>query len=142
MSTHNNVSWEMVLTAGFELDVLRGKLPYRPTIWVGVYAVPVGYHHQRQLTSKQLYLGTRYSALLTFIVFLIRADGSIKVPCQVRHAHPRVSGYFNLHLIAVRHHRRCESAAYFVVECDADLRRHAFMLVGHSPPFLLLSVCK
>jgi hypothetical protein len=42
MSAHNNVSWEVVVTAGFELDVLRGKLPYRPTIWVKFYAVPVG----------------------------------------------------------------------------------------------------
>ncbi|KAI0248120.1 hypothetical protein BJV78DRAFT_1239152 [Lactifluus subvellereus] len=27
--------WETVFTAGFELDVLRGKRPYRWTIWVG-----------------------------------------------------------------------------------------------------------
>ncbi|KAI0245760.1 hypothetical protein BJV78DRAFT_1260275, partial [Lactifluus subvellereus] len=26
--------WETVFTAGFELDVLRGKRPYRWTIWV------------------------------------------------------------------------------------------------------------
>jgi hypothetical protein len=30
----NNLSWETVFTAGFELDVLRGKRPYRWTIWV------------------------------------------------------------------------------------------------------------
>ncbi|KAH9962779.1 hypothetical protein BGW80DRAFT_857527 [Lactifluus volemus] len=54
--------WEVVVTAGFELDVLRGKLPYRPTIW--------------------LYLGTRYTALFTFIVFLIRADGTTRVSCR------------------------------------------------------------
>jgi hypothetical protein len=27
-------SWEMVFTMGFEIDILRGKRPYRWTIWV------------------------------------------------------------------------------------------------------------
>ncbi|KAH9962775.1 hypothetical protein BGW80DRAFT_857272 [Lactifluus volemus] len=64
MSTHNNVSWEMVVTAGFELDVLRGKRPYRRTIW--------------------LYLGTRYCALFMLIIFLIRVNSSesAKLACQ------------------------------------------------------------
>ncbi|KAI0246173.1 hypothetical protein BJV78DRAFT_831768 [Lactifluus subvellereus] len=52
--------WETVFTAGFELDVLRGKQPYRWTIWV--------------------YLGTRYTALLTFILTLIGENGG-KVSC-------------------------------------------------------------
>jgi hypothetical protein len=30
----NDTSWEILITAGFELDVLRGKRPYRWTIWV------------------------------------------------------------------------------------------------------------
>ena len=34
MSTHKSVSWETIFTAEFEVDVLRGKRPYRPTIWV------------------------------------------------------------------------------------------------------------
>ncbi|KAH9961993.1 hypothetical protein BGW80DRAFT_1563901 [Lactifluus volemus] len=55
--------WETVFTAGFELDVLRRKRPYRWTIW--------------------LYLGTRYTALLGFILFLIETDASgSKFPCQ------------------------------------------------------------
>ena len=29
-------SWETVFTMGFELDVLRGKRPYRWTIWVKI----------------------------------------------------------------------------------------------------------
>ncbi|KAI0248155.1 hypothetical protein BJV78DRAFT_839949 [Lactifluus subvellereus] len=53
--------WETVFTAGFELDVLRGKRPYRWSIW--------------------LYLGTRYTALVTFILTLIGEDGG-KVSCQ------------------------------------------------------------
>ncbi|KAI0246157.1 hypothetical protein BJV78DRAFT_1158090 [Lactifluus subvellereus] len=53
--------WETVFTAGFELDVLRGKRPYRWTIW--------------------LYLGTRYCGLLVFILTLIGEDGG-KVSCQ------------------------------------------------------------
>jgi len=32
--TRKTLSWETVLTAGFELDVLRRKRPYRWTIWV------------------------------------------------------------------------------------------------------------
>ncbi|KAI0246156.1 hypothetical protein BJV78DRAFT_192697 [Lactifluus subvellereus] len=53
--------WETVFTAGFELDVLRGKRPYRWTIW--------------------LYLGTRYCGLLLFILVLVGEDGG-KVSCQ------------------------------------------------------------
>ncbi len=30
----NNVSWETVMTTGFELDMLRRKRPYKWTIWV------------------------------------------------------------------------------------------------------------
>ncbi len=33
--TYTLTSWETVFTAGFELNILRGKLPYRWTIWVG-----------------------------------------------------------------------------------------------------------
>ncbi|KAI9456852.1 hypothetical protein BJY52DRAFT_536213 [Lactarius psammicola] len=53
--------WETVFTAGFELNVLRGKQPYRWTIW--------------------LYLGTRYTMLLSFILFFIQNDGG-HVPCR------------------------------------------------------------
>ncbi|KAI9456859.1 hypothetical protein BJY52DRAFT_1417012, partial [Lactarius psammicola] len=53
--------WETVFTAGFELNVLRGKQPYKWTIW--------------------LYLGTRYSCLLMYIVFFI-LNNSSHVPCQ------------------------------------------------------------
>jgi len=53
--------WETVFTAGFELDVLRRKRPYRWTIW--------------------LYLGTRYTGFIAFILFLIDMDGP-RVPCQ------------------------------------------------------------
>jgi len=30
----NNLSWETVITTGFELDMLRRKRPYKWTIWV------------------------------------------------------------------------------------------------------------
>ncbi|KAI9439565.1 hypothetical protein H4582DRAFT_1536949 [Lactarius indigo] len=53
--------WETVFTAGFELNALRGKQPYGWTIW--------------------LYLGTRYTCLLTFILFFIQNDAG-QVPCQ------------------------------------------------------------
>ncbi|KAF8499559.1 hypothetical protein F5888DRAFT_85788 [Russula emetica] len=54
--------WETVITLGFELDILRGRRPYRWTLW--------------------LYLGTRYTLLCTFIVFFIDSDGP-KVPCHL-----------------------------------------------------------
>ncbi|KAH9962067.1 hypothetical protein BGW80DRAFT_1463602 [Lactifluus volemus] len=54
--------WETLCTVGFELDVLRGKRPYRRTIW--------------------LYLATRYPAFLAFIIYFIDIDSSIKLPCQ------------------------------------------------------------
>ncbi|KAI0246169.1 hypothetical protein BJV78DRAFT_1286696 [Lactifluus subvellereus] len=53
--------WETVFTAGFELDVLRRKRRYTWSIW--------------------LYLGTRYTALTTIVLFLVGADGG-KVSCQ------------------------------------------------------------
>ncbi|KAH9962065.1 hypothetical protein BGW80DRAFT_868233 [Lactifluus volemus] len=59
--------WETILTADFELEVLRRKKPYRWTIW--------------------LYLGTRYTTLLTFIMYLvdsaIASDSRTKLPCQL-----------------------------------------------------------
>ncbi|KAI0246167.1 hypothetical protein BJV78DRAFT_194485 [Lactifluus subvellereus] len=50
-----------LFTAGFELDVLRGKRPYRWTIW--------------------LYLGTRYCGLIVFILTIIGEDGG-KASCR------------------------------------------------------------
>jgi hypothetical protein len=41
ISSCDNPSWETVITTGFELDVLRGKRPYRWTIWVSAL------HHTR-----------------------------------------------------------------------------------------------
>ncbi|KAH9954907.1 hypothetical protein BGW80DRAFT_1566400, partial [Lactifluus volemus] len=46
--------WETLLSANFELDIFRGNRPYRRTIW--------------------LYLGTRYSGLLSFVMILIMMD--------------------------------------------------------------------
>ncbi|KAI0291214.1 hypothetical protein B0F90DRAFT_1778573 [Multifurca ochricompacta] len=62
--------WETLFTAGFELDVLKGKRPYRWTIWI--------------------YLGTRYITLLAFIISFIDMDGP-KLPCK-----PFVVTYFAL----------------------------------------------
>jgi len=62
--------WETVLTAGFELDVLRGKRPYKWTIW--------------------LYLGTRYTGLLAFVCFFVYVDAH-GIPCQ-----PFITAFFAL----------------------------------------------
>ena len=66
MSTNNHVSWETVLSMSFEMDVLRGKRPYRWTIWVGSLAA-LGHYHGLTWSSyilehvTQLYLGLSYS---------------------------------------------------------------------------------
>ena len=72
-------SWETVFTMGFELDVLRGKRPYRWTIWVSHPSQLINAHH---LNGRQLYLGTRYVGLASFVVFFIDTDSG-KVPCHV-----------------------------------------------------------
>ena len=72
---------------GFELDVLRGKRPYKWTIWVS----HLYYGISSQPESKQLYLGTRYAALLGFILYIIDTDGG-KVPCEVRLAYSCLLG--------------------------------------------------
>jgi hypothetical protein len=72
-------SWEIVFTLGFELDIIRGKRPYRWTIWVS--RLPLLIDPLERMT-RQLYLGTRYFGLATFIVFFIDTDGG-KVPCHV-----------------------------------------------------------
>jgi hypothetical protein len=66
--------WEIAFTMGFELEILRGKRPYRWTIW--------------------LYLGTRYVGLASFIVFFIDTDGG-KVPC-----HPLIVANYTLPYIS------------------------------------------
>ena len=80
ISSYNNVSWETVMTVGFELDVLRGKRPYRWTIWVSSL-LEIGSHYH--LIKNQIYLGTRYFGLLGFVLLLINID-SVRLNCQVR----------------------------------------------------------
>ena len=48
--TYNHLSWETVLTAGFELDVLRRKRPYRWTIWVSSLQHTWAHHHLKELS--------------------------------------------------------------------------------------------
>ena len=48
ISTCNNLSWETVFTAGFELDVLRRKRPYRWTIWVSSLQHTWAHHHLKE----------------------------------------------------------------------------------------------
>ncbi|KAH9170126.1 hypothetical protein EDB89DRAFT_2191177 [Lactarius sanguifluus] len=115
--------WETVFTMGFELDVLRGKRPYKWTIWP--------------------YLGTRYFGLAAFIVFFVDTDGG-KVPCQplivANYALPYISWAFASLIIVIRvqvlfqhrtatHDTECtplqhcdmESPYYHVVNCDRNI---------------------
>ena len=45
---YNDASWEFMITAGFELDVLRGKRPYRWTIWVSALYIAKPRRPQRK----------------------------------------------------------------------------------------------
>ena len=74
-------SWEIAFTLGFELDIIRGKRPYRWTIWVSRLPQLDRSPGPERMT-RQLYLGTRYFGLATFIVFFLDTDGG-KVPCHV-----------------------------------------------------------
>lgn len=74
-------SWEIAFTLGFELDIIRGKRPYRWTIWVSCLLLLDRSLGPERMT-RQLYLGTRYFGLATFIVFFLDTDGG-KVPCHV-----------------------------------------------------------
>ena len=65
---YNNLSWETVLTAGFELDVLRGKRPYKWTIWVSrLYYGPMGYSHGLNRSSYTLERATQLYSLSSCI---------------------------------------------------------------------------
>ncbi|KAN0130503.1 hypothetical protein V8E53_011589 [Lactarius tabidus] len=95
--------WETVFTAGFELNILRGKQPYRWTIWI--------------------YLGTRYSCLLMFIAFFIHNDAG-HVPCKpfilIKYACNMVSWAFAsliivLRIIAIWDYNRIVSSISFSV---------------------------
>ncbi|KAI0048708.1 hypothetical protein FA95DRAFT_1557795 [Auriscalpium vulgare] len=55
------IIWEICTTCGFELDVLRGRRPYRWTIWI--------------------YVGCRVSALVTFMILAIETDASGLTRC-------------------------------------------------------------
>ncbi|KAH9956479.1 hypothetical protein BGW80DRAFT_1466352 [Lactifluus volemus] len=102
--------WETMFTLGFELDVLRGKRPYRRTIWVGHNVMP---RSSPPPKSKQLYLGTRYTALLAFIVYFIDIDSSVILPCQL--------------VTTTSYVRVPHSITHFAtaIECDFDPRRIA-----------------
>jgi hypothetical protein len=82
ISSRNIVSWEIVTTVGFELDVLRGKRPYRWTIWVSFLHKTESHYH---LNGHQLYLGTRYAGLLgfVFLFIIVDRDGGGWINCQV-----------------------------------------------------------
>jgi hypothetical protein len=95
--------WETVFSARFELNVLRGKQPYRWTIWI--------------------YLGTRYSCLLMFIAFFIHNDGG-HIPCRpfilMNYAFDQISWAFAsliivLRVVAIWDHNRLVSSVSFSV---------------------------
>jgi len=56
-SSCDDPSWETVTTAGFELDVLRGKRPYRWTIWVSSshHSRPRGHLNEVAIPRNPLY---------------------------------------------------------------------------------------
>ena len=69
----NNLSWETVFTAGFELDVLQRKRPYRWTIWVSFLLHMWPCHHVDEIVIPRNPLHR-----LTFFHLLLHSSGRLK----------------------------------------------------------------
>ena len=118
---------------GFEIDVLRGKRPYRWTIWVSYPKYVINPH---PLNERQLYLGTRYFGLASFIVFIVDTDAG-KVPCHVSSNFSGAKGTTHLLFqpLIVANYVRAPHHSTSSRPTDATLRclRHYRMSVGLSP---------
>lgn len=66
------LSWETLLTAGFELDVLRRKRPYRWTIWVSHF------HHMGFHQLNELVVPWNPLHWLTWLHLLIHCHGRLR----------------------------------------------------------------
>jgi hypothetical protein len=82
-------SWEFFTTLGYELDVIRGRRPYRWTILVcGLLSGFVVAHtitEQRiiDLCLLQIYSITRIATLLSIILNMVGFDSTAPINCQV-----------------------------------------------------------
>ena len=81
--------WEYLTTLDFELDVIRGRRPYRWTIWVGNYR-----RYSRlpsftlvrtwvEFSVSQIYSLTRVSTLMAVILSFVAFDTTTPINCHV-----------------------------------------------------------
>src|SRR5260221_12567741 len=89
--------WEFFTTLGFEWRVIRGRQPYRWTIWVCshggffseqgtlVFRVPAC-EPRTDFIPGQIYFLTRLTTLMTVIINLVTLNLTTKTNCQVRPA--------------------------------------------------------
>ena len=81
-------SWEFVTNLGFEWSIIRGRRPYRWTIWVChdkpffLSWCPVWVVKELKF-FRQIYALTRLSALMTVIINLILLNNTTIISCQV-----------------------------------------------------------
>src|SRR6266851_1816819 len=73
ISSFDKLSWETVFTAGFELDVLRRKRPYRWTIWVSFLRHIWPCHHVDEIVIPRNPLHR-----LTCFHLLLHSSGRLK----------------------------------------------------------------
>jgi hypothetical protein len=78
-------SWEFFTTLGYEWDVIRGRRPYRWTIWVcSVLSGFVFAQRIIDLYPLQIYSITRVATLLSVILNMVRFDTTAPIYyCQV-----------------------------------------------------------
>jgi hypothetical protein len=81
--------WEFVTTLDYEWKVIRGRIPYRWTIWVrsGQRFALASSHMENFLVDsafiRQIYSLTRVAGLLGVLLSLVGADVMAPINCQV-----------------------------------------------------------
>ena len=151
ISAYNNLSWETVFTAGFELDVIRRKRPYKWSIWVcsrvtlciiwdlttisTKTAIPWNPLHR--VTCLRLLISLyrrprRFLSGKTLATPGFMADSEIII---------------DIHLLVIVVHKSllCKGAVTITHSLPFNetlTHRRWAMPLGHSPPSSLLSACK
>ncbi len=82
------LSWEFFTTLDYELKVIRGRLPYRWTIWVRIdrcfsLISSVPSCPSAHLLVQQVYTLSRVAALLGVITSIVIMDVTHQINCQV-----------------------------------------------------------
>jgi len=77
-------SWEFFTTLDYELDILRGRRPYRWTIWVRIRGRLMALvTHAPEFPLRQIYSFTRVATLVAVILNFVALDTTTPIDCQV-----------------------------------------------------------